>query len=238
MEKEKAKKPFLKGILKSKTNRTYIYLILIFAGYILFISQMSLSAVKLEATMITGNNVGGGESNLASLPPGTSENKIIAVMIPQSSEINRPYSWRGRTVTLTVQKQGNGYDMLVDMERSISLSDLTSNQQSRYKSLVMNIYHPCCDAPVGVGGCKHAVAIKGLVKYLLKEGWSDKQIYKEAFLWLRFWWPKHYAQIGVYLVSQGTDPSKISPKEWDGKDYSTIKAGRFVAAELKRLNLK
>lgn len=219
-------------------NKTYVYLILIFAAYILFISQLNLSVAKLGVNVATGNGVSALSGNLVSLPAGTSESKIIATMVPQSKDFNRPYSWRGKTVTLTVKTSGNGYDMLVDMEKSIPLSDLTSEQKSRYNSLTNNIYHPCCDSPVNAGGCKHAIAIKGLVKDRLKAGWSDEQIYKEAFLWLRFWWPQHYAQMGVYLVSQGTDPSKISPKVWDGKDYSTIRSGRFVDAELKKLNLK
>lgn len=237
MKKQETKKSYLDIIFKNKTNKTYFYLILIFAGYMLFMFQMNLSIIKLETRMITGNT-GGGSSNLISLPPGTSEGKIIAAMLPQDKDINRPFLWKGKTVTLSVQKPGNGYDMLVDMERSIPLSSLTSAQKTRYDSLIMKIYHPCCDAPVGACGCKHAVAIRGLIKDRLKAGWSDEQIYKEAFLWLRFWWPKHYAQMGVYLVSQGKDPSKISPQEWDGRSYSTIRSGRVVAAELRKLNLK
>mgnify|MGYP000718257541 CR=1 FL=1 len=237
MKKQGIKKSYLEIILKNKTNRTYFYLILIFVGYMLFMFQMNLSIIKLETRMISGN-FGEDSSNLVSLPPGTSESKIVAAMLPQDKDINRPFKWKGKTVTLSVQKQDNGYDMLVDMERSIPLSSLNAQQKSRYDSLIMKIYHPCCDAPVGACGCKHAVAIRGLIKNLLVEGWSDDQIYEEAFLWLRFWWPKHYAQMGVYLVSQGTDPSEISPQEWDGRDYSTIRSGRVVAAKLRRLNLK
>lgn len=233
MKRRKTEKSYLDIALK---NKTYFYLILIFAGYMLFMFQMNLSIIKLETNMLTGN-VGSGSSNLISLPSGSSESDIVIAMIPQDKDLNRPFLWNGKTVTLTVQTPGNGYDMLVDMEKSIALSDLTPEQKSRYDYLIMNIYHPCCDAPVGACGCKHAVAIRGLIKNLLVEGWSDEQIYEEAFLWLRFWWPKHYAQMGVYLVSQGIDPSGISPQEWDGKDYSTIRSGRVVAAELKKLNL-
>ena len=234
MRKEKIEKSYLDIALK---NKTYFYIILIFVGYMLFMFQMNLSVIGLETNILTGN-IGSGSSNLISLPSGSSESDIVNAMIPQDKDLNRPFTWRGKTVTLTVQTPDNGYDMLVDMEKSISLSDLTPEQKSRYNSLIMKIYHPCCDAPVGACGCKHAVAIRGLIKNLLVEGWSDEQIYEEAFLWLRFWWPKHYAQMGVYLVSQGKDPSEITPQEWDGKDYSTIRAGRVVAAELKKLNLK
>jgi len=221
----------------NETDKIFVYLILIFAAYILFISQLNLSVARLGVNAVTGNSVG-SSGGLASLPAGASEREVVSAILPQDNEINRPFSWRGKVVTLTVQKPGNGYDMLVDMEKSISLSDLTSSEKTRYNALIKNIYHPCCDAPVGACGCKHAVAIRGLIKNRLKAGWSDEQIYKEAFLWLRFWWPKHYAQMAMYLVSQGTDPAKISPKVWDGKDYSTIRSGRLVAAELKKLNLK
>lgn len=237
MGRQKNEKSYLDKILKDKTNRTYLYLILIFVGYILFLSQMNLSIAKLEVKMISGD-IGGDSTGLISLPPGTSEGKIVAAMLPQDKDLNRPYSWKGNVVTLTVQKPGNGYDMLVDMERSIPLSDLTSEQKSRYDSLTRNNYHPCCNAPLSACGGKHSVATKGLIKKLLKEGWTDEQISKEVFLWQRFWWPKHYSQMAIYLVSQGIDPSKISPKEWVSKDYSTIRSGRVVAAELKKLNLK
>lgn len=237
MERGKTKDSYFDIVFKNKTNKTYFYLILIFAGYMLFMFQMNLSVIKLETNVLTGNT-GGGSSNLISLPAGTSESKIIAAMLPQDNEIKRPFKWKGKQVTLTVEKPGNGFDMLVDMDRSIPLSSLTSGQKARYNSLIMKIYHPCCDAPVGACGCKHAVAIRGLIKDRLKAGWSNSQIYKESFLWLRFWWPKYYAEMGVYLVSQGKDPSKISPEVWDGKDYSTLRSRKLVAAELRRLNLK
>lgn len=217
--------------MKNKTNKVYIYLIVIFAAYILFISQLNLSVAKLGINAMTGNVVS-SSAGLDSLPAGASESDVISAILPQDKDLNRPYSWNGKTVTLTAYEPGNGYDALVDMERSISLDSLSADQKSRYNDLIMKVYHPCCNAPVGACGCKHAVAAKGLIKKLLQEGWTDEQILNEVFLWLRFWWPKHYATMATYLVSQDVDPSEVSMEEWVGDKMSTLRAGRAAAAQL------
>jgi len=217
--------------MKNKSNKLYSYLIIIFAAYILFTSQLNLSVAGLGINIIAGNSVD-SPTGIASLPAGASESDVVSAILPQDKDINRPYSWKGKTVTLTAYQPGNGYDMLVDMERSISVNSLAADQKSRYNNLIMKIYHPCCNAPVGACGCKHAVAVRGLIKKLLQEGWTDKQILNEVFLWLRFWWPKHYAIMATYLVSQGADPSEVSLEEWVGEKMSTLRAGRAAAAQL------
>ncbi len=95
MKKQKIKKSYFDAILKNKTNRTYFYLVLIFAGYMLFMSQMNLSVIRLGTAVVSGN-AGTESSSLVSLPSGTSEGKIISAMLPQDKDINRPFSWKGK----------------------------------------------------------------------------------------------------------------------------------------------
>ena len=88
MEKRKIKKSFFDTLLKNKTNRMFVYLILVFAAYILFISQLNLSVAKIGANVVAGNSVG-SSGNLISLPAGASESKIVSAMLPQDNEIGR-----------------------------------------------------------------------------------------------------------------------------------------------------
>ncbi len=216
---------------QNKSTRLYIYALAIFAAYILFISQLNLSAAKLSIRAMTGG-ASSSSSGLVSLRAGASESEIVAAILPNEQDFTRPYSWKGNPVTLSASSPGNGYDMLADMERSISPDSLSPEQRARYESLIKNVYHPCCNAPVGGCGCKHAVATRGLIKKLLQEDWTDEQIMNEVFLWQRFWWPKHYATMATYLVSQGADPSEVPISEWVGSKMSTARAGRAAASQL------
>ncbi len=216
---------------RGDNSKNYVYIILILGIYTIFVSQLNLSLVQKGITMLEGNR-GTSQAGLASLPQGASESDVVSAILPKDADLNRPYSWKGKTVTLTAYQPGNGYDMLVDMERSISLDSLTPEQKAKYKDLIMKIYHPCCNAPVGACGCKHAVATRGLIKNLLKEGWSDDQILNEVFLWQRFWWPKHYAIMATYIFSQGVNPAEVPISEWVGKKMSTLRAGRAAAAQI------
>jgi len=158
------------------------------------------------------------------------ESEVIASILPKDSDTTRPYKWKGQAVTLTAQTPGNGYDMLVDMNKTIKLTN--ANEQARFKAITRSVYHPCCNAPISSCGCKHSMAAKGVVKYLLTKGYTDTQIKDEVFLWDRFWWPKHYATAAVYLNSQGTNPAKISAADWLGSSLSTARSGKKMRAAL------
>lgn len=166
------------------------------------------------------------------LEKGASQSDIVAAILPKDKDKIRPYNWKGRQVSLSAQTEGNGYDMLVDMDLVISENTFDESKRIRYRALTKSIYHPCCDSPLSDCGCKHAVAAKGLLKFALLENWSDEQILDEVFLWNRYWWPKHYATAAVYLSANGVNPSDISAKEWLSSKLSTIRAGRKMQAKI------
>jgi len=69
---------------------------------------------------------------------------------------------------------------------------------------------------------------------LLTQSWTDEQIAQEVFLWNRYWWPKHYATVALYLQSQDINPIKVSARDWLSGKLSTASAGNQMKAELGR----
>lgn len=151
-----------------------------------------------------------------------STDEIIQKFIPQAQgkENVRSYKWKDQEVSLQRYLTENG-KQLVEMEKEAKLDD---SKQKIYQAVTPQIYHPCCDGPVSGCDCIHAVAARGITKYLLSLGWEEKKIWEEVLFWMRFWFPKHYALGALYLKSQGQDPFTFDAKTWLGADYSTLKA--------------
>lgn len=210
-------------MIKKINNNLMIVAILFFA-----FNQFSIGQA-IGSSSIAFNSSSGFNGSKIQLDDNAAENEIILAILPQDKDTIRPYKWQGKDVTLSARVPDNGYDMLVAMNK-INLT--TTEQKDRFKNLTDAIYHPCCNAPVGGCGCKHAIAAQGVIKYLLTQEYSDSQIRDEVFLWNRYWWPKHYATVAVYLSSQGTNPAKVSTEDWLGKELSTIRAGRQMKAAL------
>lgn len=206
-------------MVKKINNNLMIVAILFFAVNQFFIGQAVGSAPVI--------NVSSGPKIQLSI--NATENEIILAILPQDKDTIRPYKWQEQDVTLSAQVPGNGYDMLVAMNR-VNLT--TTEQNDRFKKLANTIYHPCCNGPIGGCGCKHAIAAQGLTKYLLTQGYSDDEIKDEIFLWNRYWWPKHYATVGIYLNSQGTNPAEVSTEDWLGPELSSLRAGKQMKAAL------
>jgi len=204
--------------MKKTINSLMIIVVLFFAANQYFIGQF-LDSASASSPVSSG----------FTLRDNANESEIIAAILPNDADTLRPYKWQGQPVTLSAQVPGNGYDMLVAMNK-IKLA--SADQQGTFSALTKDIYHPCCDAPISSCGCKHSVAAQGLIKYLITEGYSNEQIKDEVFLWNRYWWPRHYATAAIYLNSQGTNPSAVSTADWLGPNLSTIRSGRKMKAIL------
>ncbi len=203
--------------IRTIINNLMIIVVLIFMVHQYMVAQI-ISAAR-------GGSSAGGAIQISD---NASESEIIAAILPKEEDINRPYSWQGKQVTLTAQVPNNGYDMLVAMNR-VQLDDAG---KQRFAKLTKQIYHPCCDVAIANCGCKHAVAAQGLIKFLITQNYTDEDIKKEVFLWNRFWWPKHYASAAVYLSKEGINPANVSIDEWLGPKLSTFRSGRRMRAAL------
>ncbi len=118
-----------------------------------------------------------------------------------AADLARPYRWNGVALKLD---DGPSYDALVSMESAVAKESLTPVQQDsfrrmtgRYANGTWVIPHPCCAGTIDGCNCKHAVAERGLAKFLLSQGWSEPAALDEVLLWNRFFFPAYYAQGGA-----------------------------------------
>jgi len=165
---------------------------------------------------------------ILSTSPDSNESTDI---LPTDKDEIRPYKWKDQEVTLKKYVETNGQQM-IEMEKEIADSSLTPDQKKRLESLG-KLPHPCCNAPIDTKDCLHAVAAMGLSKYLITQGWDDKKIKEELFLWYRFWWPKHYAIVSIYLQSKGADPKSVSVDDWMSDRLSTVSVEQQMLQQLE-----
>lgn len=165
-----------------------------------------------------------------SLTLSSSTNSTSTIILPTDKDEVRSYKWKGEQITLSKYVESNGKQM-VEMEKEIADSTLTADQKKRLEAFGL-LPHPCCNAPINTKDCLHAVAAMGLAKFLITQGWDDKKIKEELFLWYRFWWPKHYAIVSAYLQSKGTDPKSVSVDDWMSDRLSTISVEQPMMNEL------
>lgn len=154
----------------------------------------------------------------------------FTAILPTEKDKTRPYKWKNEPVTLKKYVETNGKQM-IEMEKEIADSSLTDDQRKRLETFGL-LPHPCCNAPINTKDCLHAVAAMGLAKFLITQGWNDKKIKEELFLWYRFWWPKHYAIAASYLQSKGTDPKKVSVDDWMSDKLSNIRSEQLMISAL------
>lgn len=114
-----------------------------------------------------------------------------------------------------------------------SFITLTPKQQAMVENTSGNIYRPCCDNPAIFPDCNHGMAMLGLLELLASQGANEEQMYKAALQMNRFWFMPQYRMIDQYLASKGRVPSKVSPKEILGKEYSSASGFSKVASSIK-----
>ncbi len=90
-----------------------------------------------------------------------------------------------------------GFQKLLGYDRSINVASLSPEQKAVYTKLLgrddkgkVIIPHPCCGVSISeCAPCDHGKAIRGLIKYLLQQGWSEKDILSESLIWDRVFFP-------------------------------------------------
>ncbi|MEK7597262.1 MAG: hypothetical protein AAB441_01300 [Patescibacteria group bacterium] len=192
--------------------------LLIVAILVTAVKQILLTQViyALSTGSIALSNSSGGNMSIGILPTDKDE--------------DRGYKWKEEPVTLSKYVATNGKQM-VEMEKEINDSSLTPEQKKRLDAFGL-LPHLCCNAPINTKDCLHAVAAMGLAKFLITQGWDDKKIKEELFLWYRYWWPKHYAIVSTYLQSKGADPKSVSVDDWMSDRLSTISIEQSMMNEL------
>jgi hypothetical protein len=109
-----------------------------------------------------------------------------------------------------------GLQTLVGHQRSISLS---GEDQQRYIKIGTSP-DTACEYCCGIGergalrddgniacGCAHNIALAGLIKYLIQQGYTDEQILDEIQKWKAYFFPRGY--VTEVLQERGISPESV-----------------------------
>jgi hypothetical protein len=95
----------------------------------------------------------------------------------------------GEKTSYGISFSQQGYEQLIGYQKSITL---TQDEQPKYEELIMEIPHECCNGAIGQCDCGHAVALKGLVKLLLQNDYTDQEIEDEAYKWRQLFFSQNF----------------------------------------------
>lgn len=138
-------------------------------------------------------------------------NDVIKALIPTGT----PEQY-GQELGISFDDPVPSLTVLAKLDRAIPTSSLTPEQKTRYIATTSRIScEYCCSAPAvadsngrDLCGCSHALAIRGLAKYLVTQhpdDWTDDQIYWEVTRWKALFFPKNMVQKGVALVNNNME---------------------------------
>lgn len=108
---------------------------------------------------------------------------------------------------------------------------LTPTQQSLVEKIAKNIYRPCCDNSTYFPDCNHGMAMLGLIELLVKNNFSEAEIYQIALQINAYWFPTNYEVIGQYLAKSSLN--NISAREILGKNFSGASGYQKIAKLVK-----
>lgn len=169
----------------------------------------------------------------------TAQELIDDGFMPSNTTIRqpRPYTVNGTSVVIgdggirLMIQQDPAYPNGVDRNGTpIIPDDLTTQQRQTYINVLYGddlnwkeearnpqnsttVLGGCiyCNAPAGAGGCYKKQVLRGLVYTLTKKGWTEKQIRREATVWMKsIFGGDPFMAWGIYYKQTRKDPSTIT----------------------------
>ena len=122
-----------------------------------------------------------------------------------------------------------------ELYSSQEIVKLTLKQQEIVKKIAQNIYRPCCGNPTSFPDCNHGMAALGYIELAVKQGLSEKQIYKDVLALNSFWFPQQYVELAVYFDKQGAKWETIDAKKILAADYSSAQGMQKVRQQVQNI---
>lgn len=113
---------------------------------------------------------------------------------------------------------------------SLDLLPLTPEQQAVVDEVAYNSYRPCCGNMTAFPDCNHGMAALALTELMAAQGASADEIFLALKRVSPFWFPKQYQYVATFFQRQGQDWEDVDPRLVMGKDYSSIRGFKQVAA--------
>ena len=118
---------------------------------------------------------------------------------------------------------------------SKALIQLTPKQEEIVKTIASNIYRPCCSNSVAFPDCNHGMAALGYIELAVKQGLSEKRIYRDILALNSYWFPQQYVNLAAYFNGQKTDWKNIDPKTVLRIEYSSGQGAAQIAQAVQNV---
>lgn len=122
-----------------------------------------------------------------------------------------------------------------ELYSSREIIKLTVEQQELVKQIAQNVFRPCCNNSTEFPDCNHGMAALGYIELAVKQGVSEKQIYKDILALNAFWFPQTYVELAVYFDKQGIDWDKVDPKTALGSQYSSAQGSQQTRQNVQNI---
>ena len=116
-----------------------------------------------------------------------------------------------------------------ELYSSQSIIPLSDKQEELVKKIAANIFRACCSNPTSFPDCNHGMAALGYIELAVKQGLSEKRIYKDVLALNSFWFPQQYVTLAAYFNQQKTDWKNVNAKLALSEQYSSGQGAQQVA---------
>ena len=100
---------------------------------------------------------------------------------------------------------------------------LTTEQQMLVEKMSKSIYRPCCGNSTYMPDCNHGMAMLGLLELMATGGASEDEMYDQALVMNRLWFPGQYDRIDEYF--------SLGYAEADTPDPRTLLSAKYSSAQ-------
>lgn len=123
----------------------------------------------------------------------------------------------------------------MDLYSSSEIVKLNDEQQQLVKKIAQQVYRPCCGNSTAFPDCNHGMAALGYIQLAVKEGLSEKQIYKDLLAFNSYWFPRNYVEMAAYFKNQKTDWNNVDAKLALSSDYSSGQGAQRISQAIQNL---
>lgn len=120
-----------------------------------------------------------------------------------------------------------------ELYSSQNLISLTEQQQELVKKIASTIYRPCCSNSVAFPDCNHGMAVLGYIELAVKQGVSEKDIYKDTLALNSYWFPQEYVKLAALMNKKDIAWEKIDPKLALSDQYSSAQGAQQTQQQLQ-----
>lgn len=118
---------------------------------------------------------------------------------------------------------------------SAQIIKLSPREQELVEKIAQNVYRPCCGNHTEFPDCNHGMAALGYIELAVKQGLSERQIYKDILALNSFWFPQQYVQLATYMNKQKIQWKKVDAKLALSAQYSSAQGSEQVRQAIQNI---